>query len=111
MRNTSSVRKVEPPPARRVIDLTDNELADAVLERLLDALIPLLEGSVMPPSEYLTRKEAAELLRISTAQLDILSRRDVDPLPYEQVGDSRRYVRADVHSWVRLQRKARAANA
>ena len=114
MKANSSVRKVQDAPrfgspeapTKRVIDLTTPELRDELKEMVTDVLTDFLSGEIKPPSEYLTRSECAELLRISTAQLDILSRRDVDPIPFEIIGESRRYVRVDVHSWVRMQRKA-----
>lgn len=105
MKASSTLRKAqEAPTAKRVIDLTAAELVEALAERMPDVLIAYLEGSIKPPPELMTRAECAELLRISTAQLDLLSRRDVDPIPFEVVGDSRRYVRTDVHSWVRRQK-------
>jgi hypothetical protein len=110
MKATPTLRKIKtesaPTSDKRVIDCTLPELVDAVLERFPDTLIAYLVGSIKPPPEVMTRSECAELLRISTAQLDILSRRDVDPIPFEVCGESRRYVRADVHSWLRMQRKA-----
>ena len=110
MKTTQTVRKIKTETAsavgKRVIDCTLDELVAAVLERFPDTLLEYLEGSVRPPSEVMTRAECAELLRISTAQLDILSRRDVDPIPFELCGESRRYLRADVHGWLRRQRKS-----
>jgi excisionase family DNA binding protein len=115
MQRNSNVRKVQEAPrfaslealrGKRLIDLNVDELGEAVREKIADALTEYLEGEIKPPPEWLTRREAAEYLRVSTAQLDLLSRRDVDPLPFEQVGDSRRFNRSDLREWVRRQRKA-----
>jgi len=109
MARSPALRSLAPvqPVAQRVIDATTAEIVDAVLARLPDVLVEFLAGEIKPPPEYLTRAECAELLRISVAQLDILSSRDVDPLPYQLVGDSRRFWRADVRAWVTRQ-KAKA---
>jgi predicted DNA-binding transcriptional regulator AlpA len=112
---TASAKKVQDAPrlasaealrGKRLIDMTSDELVEAVLDRLPDVLIAYLEGAIKPPLPYLTRAECAELLRISTAQLDLLSRREADPIPFELCGDSRRFVRTEVHAWLQRQRKA-----
>jgi hypothetical protein len=111
MKATASVRKVQLEPAavaptKRVIDLTVGELGEAIGETLASKLEEFLSGEIKPPGENMTRTECADFLRISTAQLDILSRRDTDPVPFELCGESRRYVRTDVREWLRRQRKA-----
>jgi hypothetical protein len=110
---TTNVRKIQAAPtspslAKRVIDATTAELAEQVKEVVADVLVELLDGALAGKErpEWMTRSECAEYLRCSLAQLDILSRRDVDPMPFEVIGDSRRYCRADVASWIRMQRKA-----
>lgn len=106
MQGTPKLRKVhnEPAPAKRVIDATVDELAERVLERIPDVLIAYLEGAIKPPPDYMTRTECGELLRVSVAQIDLLVKRDDDPLPHEIVGDTKRFCRADVHAWVRRQK-------
>lgn len=111
MQATPKLRKVHnaptgPDAAKRVIDATIGDVADIVGEKLADTLIEYLEGSIKPLPEYMPRDKTAEFLSVSTAQIDILSRREADPLPYEIVGEVRRYHRPTVREWVRRQRKA-----
>lgn len=117
MQRNSTVRKVQDAPrhaslealkSKRVLDLTVGELGDAFGETIADKLEEFLSGEIKPPSENMTRTETAEFLRISCAQLDLLSRREADPIPFTLCGESRRYVRADVREWLRRQRKAGA---
>jgi hypothetical protein len=104
---TPSIKKVELKPTARVIDATTAELADQVREVLADVIVEYFDGQLAgkEPPEWLTRSEVATYLRVSVAQVDILSRRAVDPLPFEVVGEARRYNRADVRSWIRMQRR------
>jgi hypothetical protein len=95
------------PMARRLIDLTEDEF-DAKLTALAVALDG--EGSAVAPDpeRAMARITAAEFLDISLSKLDLLSRRERDPLPYYVVGESRRYLRPDVVAWVRRQREVAA---
>lgn len=94
-------------PPRRVIDLTETELST-----LIEAKLMAFGGSgpdAIDPDRALTRKQAAALLEISLTQLDLLCRPErKDPIPYSVVGESRRFVRAELTAWLRRQREVAA---
>lgn len=94
------------PTGRRVIDLTEDELGAKVVGWVAMALAPAADTEPTDPDEALTRAKTGKLLNVSLSQVDLLSRRDTDPLPYYYVGDSRRYHRAEVIAWLKRQRRA-----
>lgn len=53
--------------------------------------------------QLLTREEAAELLRVSVRQFDLLRRSD-DPPPQRHVGDSPRFLADELLEWTRRSR-------
>jgi len=106
VKTTSPLRKVQGPVdlAKRAIDA---ELRD-IREIVADTIVEFLDGALAgkEPAEVLTRTEAAAFLRISLSQIDLLCRREHDPIPFSLAGDSRRFFRADLRAWLRRQRKA-----
>jgi hypothetical protein len=90
---------------RRIIDLTEAEFDQKLEARF--AVFWDAASTAEPPDPYegMPRAKTGKLLNISLSQLDLLSRRDrPDPIPYYVVGESRRYVRAEVIAWLRRQR-------
>lgn len=85
---------------KRLIDLTDVDL-----ERLIERKLSEVTLTVVPldPDKPLTRKGAAELLGISLTQLDILCRREYDPIQFFHAGEARRFIRSDLLTWLRRQ--------
>lgn len=75
---------------------------------LRDEIAALLDEREPPtvtgPEPLLDRAGAARYLAVSLAQLDLLSRREDDPIPYCRVGDARRYERDELRAWARRQR-------
>jgi hypothetical protein len=113
MHRTPSLRKIknEPEPGdspvakllkKRAIDADLSDLREVVA----DVVVEYLEGAIagQEPSEVLTRTEAAAYLRMSLGQLDVLCRREHDPIPYTLAGDSKRFFRGDLRDWLRRQR-------
>src|SRR6188768_4019457 len=71
---------------------------EALRDTVAQAVALALDGIQPAQSpEVLTRKEAAELLRTSLATLDRLCR---EGLPFHLLGDSRRFVRAELLQWL-----------
>jgi hypothetical protein len=88
---------VKVDPTRRVIDMTAGELTE-----LLDSRIEMfLDGAPKPDNAdgLLPRVEAAKFLAISLSKLDLLCRREADPVPFRRIGDSRRFDRAELKAW------------
>lgn len=77
--------------------LTPEQLRKLMLEAVADALAEVSPGSA-PPSEVLTRSEAASFLRCSLATLDRLCREEA--LPFHRLGDCRRFTRAELLEWL-----------
>lgn len=83
-------------PAPLVL-LTPEQLRKLMLEAVADALAEVSPGSA-PPSEVMTRAEAAAFLRCSLATLDRLCREEA--LPFHRLGDCRRFTRAELLEWL-----------
>lgn len=81
-------------PGTLLVTLTVADLRALLSEALCDSLAPS-----QPPREVLTRREAADFLRTSVATLDRLARDG--EIPSRRVGDSPRYLRADLLAYVR----------
>lgn len=91
-------------PARRLIDLTEDDLDRKLEEKIAALLEDASSTAPLDPERALTRSKTAELLGVSLTQLDLLSRRErPDPIPFRRVGESRRYIRSDVLAWLRRQ--------
>jgi hypothetical protein len=88
------------PMARRLIDLTEDDL-DAKLSAF--AISTESPREQVDPDGAMTRTRAASFLEISLSKLDVLSRREHDPLIFYYVGESRRYLRADLLAWLKRQ--------
>lgn len=80
-----------------IVTLTAGQLSELVRSAALDAVAELSPGSA-PPSEIMTRAEAAAFLRCSLATLDRLCREEA--LPHHRLGDCRRFVRAELLEWL-----------
>jgi len=81
-----------------LVQLSSDDLRGIILGAVAEPLGGSLPGSE-PPREVLTRKEAADFLRVSLATLDRLAR-DGDITP-RRVGDSPRYLRSELLVCVR----------
>lgn len=81
-----------------LVTLTTDDLRAIVLATVTEALSGSLPGSE-PPREVLTRRDAADVLRVSVATLDRLAR-DGEITP-RRVGDSPRYLRSELLAYVR----------
>lgn len=79
-------------PDRLTVTLTAGELAELIRAELEHV-------QTTPPAEILDRRGAAQLLGVSVAQLDRLTR--AGKIPSGRIGDSPRYVRADLIAAVR----------
>ena len=77
--------------------LTPEQLRKLMVEAVADALAELAPGSA-PPSEVMTRAEAAAFLRCSLATLDRLCREEA--LPFHRLGDCRRFNRGELLEWL-----------
>lgn len=88
---------------RRVIDLTEDDLAALIDSRL--AVLLATQSPANDPDAALDRAGAAALLGISLSKLDLLCRREHEPLPFHRVGDVRRFLRCDLYAWLRRQRE------
>lgn len=55
--------------------------------------------------DFLTHKEAAELLKISERTLDSLIMNEENPPPYSKVGNQRRYYKEDLILWARTKKE------
>lgn len=81
-----------------LVTLTKDDLRGLIL----DAVTEALEGqgrASQAAQDVFTRKEAADFLRTSVATLDRLARDG--EIPSRRVGDSPRYLRADLLAYVR----------
>jgi hypothetical protein len=94
---------------------TDGQLAaalGAILAPIIkDAVAAALgaENAHEPEHVLLTRDEAARVLRVSSRQFDLLRAGD-DPPPEGRVGDSPRFIAAELVEWSRAHaRKGKAA--
>ena len=82
---------------------------EAFAELVLSIVTPELERReserrpAIPPKEWLTEAELAELLQCSTDTLKAYAMREENPLPYGKVGEMRRYHREDVDAWLRAE--------
>jgi len=81
--------------ARRLIDLTDADLANLVDQRLAAHIGTI----VSPANELLDRNGAAKFLNVSLPQLDKLIRSTA--LPYHWLGESKRFDRDELLNWVK----------
>src|SRR5688500_18089089 len=84
---------------RRVIDVSLAEMVE-----VFDARIAaFLDGGQLAANEddgAIDRAGAARFLKISLTQLDLLSRREQDPIPFPLCGDSRRFLRDELRAWL-----------
>lgn len=106
-RNSSQQQPATSKHPRRVIDLTEDDLRRIVLGIAFEA------GNVEKPhgddpSRAMPKSDVARFLGVSVSQVDILSRRAVDPLPYTIVGEVRRFPRLEVIEWLKRQREVAA---
>jgi hypothetical protein len=84
----------------------DNERAlDVRVGDLLTRFVELLDQREppKPDSDVEDRSGAAKYLRISLSKLDQLCRRETDPIPFHLCGDSRRFLRSELRSWLERQ--------
>lgn len=86
-----------PSPSTMIVTLTAGQLAELVRSAALDAVAEMSPGNA-PPSEVMTRAEAAGFLRVSLATLDRLVRED--GLPFHRVGDCKRFTRGELLEWL-----------
>jgi len=89
---------------RRLIDLTEADLAELVDARL-EAFLDGEPKAANANDGALDRAGAAGFLAISLSKLDVLCRREVDPLPFYMCADSRRFLKEDLVAWLRRQSK------
>lgn len=73
-------------------------IAAAIAERVLDRIEAFLQEEATAPAEVLTNEEAARYLRVSTRTIYTLVRERA--LPCCLVGDSPRYLRDELRSWL-----------
>jgi hypothetical protein len=88
--------------------LTVDQAIDLFRGAAVDVLADLIPATRVMDDGLLDRAGAARYLGISLAKLDGLCRRDEDPLPWSLCGDSRRFFREDLATWVRRQRGGKA---
>jgi hypothetical protein len=82
-------------------------MSAAELVELVDSRLALFveHGPSDQSDGLLDRAGAARFLVVSLSKLDVLCRREDDPLPYAMVADARRFDRADLAAWVKRQRR------
>lgn len=86
-----------PAGASMLVTLTAADLRALVFDAVADVLAELAPGAE-PPSDVLTRSEAARFLRCSLTQLDRLCRDG--GLPFHLLGESRRFLRSELVAYV-----------
>jgi len=86
-------------PRKRLIDADTGELRDIVAEVIAEFLGA--EPAKTEQSPWLTKAETAGYLSVSLVQIDIMARRESDPIPYHRVGEHRRYHRDEIDAWIR----------
>jgi hypothetical protein len=96
------------PGTPGVIVTTPEQVDALVRNALADVLAEMMPTGRAADDSLLDRAGAARYLGISLAKLDGLCRRDEDPLPWSLCGDSRRFFREDLATWVRRQRGGKA---
>lgn len=93
----------------RIVTCSAIELQQLVSEAVASQLEGLLDGKrgtgAGDAEGLLDRAGAAGYLRVSLSKLDLLCRREQDPLPYSMVGDARRFERSALLDWTRRQPK------
>jgi hypothetical protein len=106
VKTNSPLRKVQGPVdlGKRAIDAELRDIREIVADTIVEYLDGALAGK--EPAEVMPRAGAAEYLCISLGQLDLLCRREHDPIPFSLAGDSRRFFRTDLRDWLKRQRKA-----
>ena len=84
---------------RRMVDMTAGDIVE-----IIDARLALfLEGGVQRPGDdsLLDRAGAAQFLKCSTAQIDLLCREQ--GLPFRRCGDVKRFDREEIRAWWKAQ--------
>jgi hypothetical protein len=106
-RNTNQPQPAPSKQPRRMIDLTEDDLRRIVLGIAFEAT-NAAKPQADDPNRAMPKADVARFLGVSVSQIDILSRRSFDPLPYTVVGEVRRFLRLEVIEWVKRQREVAA---